>query len=158
MKSNYYSVTINPAPYKKWDKKFINELYELFEPETKIFSSNYHRLCENLQQEFLKVLCAVISCRFGGEWGNYFFEKTQLGNMHLHMHFKADIPDHVDLNQHPLVLELNKQLSSLKEYCAIKIERTLKDIKFWEKYEKKEQFDNLITKAILETEDDDKDE
>lgn len=157
-----YAVTINPSPYKKWDKQEVNNLYKSY---GRITAANYNKLPEFIQKQLLLcILDAMVKQFLLLDWCAPVFEKTDLGNLHIHVYFKR------------LVTPVNEFKSKSFEDCfrdctpvryieqifgaasaghpCVYVEKTIVDINYWKDYMAKEKYLEVLMNLKIDADED----
>lgn len=121
--------TINPAPKRRLVTAHINQIF--MDHQTAYCTSyvQYEKMDDVDQKILLLWLLEELKKIFKhSEFGDFYYERTKAGNMHMHGYFVAPspvlvVPDEIEA--------LNKVFSSGNQFVCIKMTNTKKDKYFW---------------------------
>lgn len=131
---NHFALTLNPAPFHKWDKTVVNSFYT----HGGICCANYGKLPQFAQKYLLEDIYSYFKKYVPqADFSEPKFELTKLNNYHIHAHFttKLEIED-----MFFIIDSINNAFSNSQKWKALYLELTHTNSGAWHKYEKKDQY------------------
>lgn len=145
---NTYSVTLNISPYKKLDMGVVNHLIEVYNIKENTERYNFKNFNSMDHDDQKTLLSSIINCVVKSfhdvDVSDLNYEFTKKDNLHVHLHLIAF--SNIDQAIDKAMELINLHFSSGQKYKALLIEKTTRDIRFWKKYENKEQWLTTLTK------------
>lgn len=149
-----YAVTINPFPFYKWNKENVSSFLDM-----RIICANYSKLPSSIQKQMLDRIIAILTNSTNNifDWSSPAYEKTKSDNLHVHLYFTMkDTKDNLELPKdfYDACIRINDLFGLPNVFnsyqSAIHVEKTKKDIMYWQQYMKKEERINKCYRVLGE--------